>query len=294
MRRLDAVLTLALTLGALPAAADAATVSVDPVTNYAVFVGGGEANVVNSHSSPPPGAGAAPFYPAQWFTDGAEPLSVGSGCVAGAPVWCQSLGSDVSLGGGDDRYSGFSFEVIKVSGGGGDDDIAASGQATVVAGGTGADRISVGSNGRSRADGGIGDDEIRSTSGVEASLSGGRGNDLVVGQRGQSELSGDAGEDQLIVAGGSGTVSGDAGDDTILGGGDRDAISAGAGDDVVDVSGDSGVFGDDTVECGVGYDTVYADPGDVVAADCESRLDGSKPKSTRVKRALAHLADAFG
>lgn len=101
-------------------------------------------------------------------------------------------------------------------------------------------------------------------------------------------MSGDGGADTLLVLSGTGTLSGGDGPDTIVGGND---VSGGNGSDTIDVSGDEPV---DTVDCGAGRDTVYADTTDVIAANCETRLPGPMPTSAAVEGALAHLAEAFG
>jgi hypothetical protein len=60
-------------------------------------------------------------------------------------------------------------------------------------------------------------------------------------------------------------VCGRKGADRVIAGGGRDAIVSGPGADVIDAR-DSET---DTVRCGPGLDTVLADRGDRVAADCE-------------------------
>lgn len=48
-----------------------------------------------------------------------------------------------------------------------------------------------------------------------------------------------------------------------------DTVATGSGNDTIGVSGDSPAV--DTVSCDGGSDVVFADPGDSVAADCETR-----------------------
>ena len=291
--------------GTLPAAASASTVSVDPDTAIAVFRSGPQVSDVTSLAST-----FAPWLP---FSDGAQTLDAGAGCVAGTPVLCDGRDADIQLEGGDDRYRGWSWYAIRVSGGSGDDEIAASGAYTVVSGDGGADTITVGSNGTARADGGSGDDRIRSTTGVYAFLNGGDGSDLIAGDRPFNTLSGGRGDDDVFVLGVESTVSGgpgrdtivayarpwgarrtldgDGDDDTIVGAAGPDTVSGGGGDDVIDVSGDADV---DTVSCGSGTDIVYADAADAVAADCEVRAAGPMPPSAAVDAARARYRAAFG
>jgi Ca2+-binding RTX toxin-like protein len=69
-------------------------------------------------------------------------------------------------------------------------------------------------------------------------------------------MTGDRGRDQLF---------GEAGNDRIFGNLDDDAVDGGDGDDRINVV--TGGF--DRVTCGPGADVVFADPGDLVAPDCE-------------------------
>jgi Ca2+-binding RTX toxin-like protein len=308
------------TIGILPTVATASTVSVDASRSTAVFrSGAGPSDVTTTDLS-------APFWPASSFTDAAQPLKAGAGCLAGVPVWCQARNQDVRLGAGDDRFRGFSGGGDStVTGGEGNDDISANGIRSIVSGGGGADTISVGSNGYSYANGNAGDDRIRSIAGgIEASLSGGPGDDLLYGDRPSNILDGGDGDDDLIVTRGSGSlnnpVNGGDGADTLLviddtprytgprtlsggGGADTivagplafDAVSGGSGDDTIDVSGDERTDPrPDTVDCGAGRDTVYADDTDVIAKNCETRLVGPMPTSAAAEQALSHLGEAFG
>jgi Ca2+-binding RTX toxin-like protein len=109
-------------------------------------------------------------------------------------------------------------------------------------------------------------------------LTGGGGNDFLKTSDGADRLDGGAGAD---------TLDGGFGDDTLVGGPGPDSI---AGDHP---SGECGIYwcklasGNDTivardgekdsVMCSVGADTVYADPIDVVAPDCETIDRGAAP-----------------
>lgn len=316
MRALRVIVAGAATAVMVPSAAMASTVSVDPTTGVAMFRSGAGASDVTSDTLSPDN-GPPPFMRALPFRDAGEPLKAGAGCLVRVVVWCDALDQDVRLGGGSDRYVGWSFDQITVAGGDGDDQIEANGGGTVASGGAGLDTIAVGSNGASSAYGNGGDDHIRSVpGGRDTTLSGGDGNDLVFGERSWNRLDGGDGDDDVIFRSGSGDVSGGAGADAMLvldlspgdagprtlsGGAGPDTIVAGvhaadtvtggSGGDVVDVSGG----GDpDAADCGAGADTVYADADDLVARNCEVRSAGPMPSNQAVERALAHLAETFG
>jgi Ca2+-binding RTX toxin-like protein len=151
------------------------------------------------------------------------------------------------------------------------------------------------SNGLSKADGGPGDDDIFGhVGGNTVMATGGRGSDLVASNRPSSSLSGGRGDDDLLLLGiAEGTLRGGSGRDvllvrTTLPG--SHTLDGGSGNDTIDVSGDGA---SDMVDCGSGDDVVYADPEDVIAADCERRLPGP-PANARVDAALARFDDAFG
>jgi Ca2+-binding RTX toxin-like protein len=92
-------------------------------------------------------------------------------------------------------------------------------------------------------------------------LNGGGGSDLVKGGKGQDELGDGSGRDTVYGGGGADNLIGQ-GEDTSLdrfyGGKDKDVVQS---RDVPAV--------EDSVECGPGIDTVYADKADVVGGDCE-------------------------
>lgn len=91
---------------------------------------------------------------------------------------------------------------------------------------------------------------------VGDTLDGGPGNDLLVGGFRQDTLYGGPGDDTL-----NGGPSGDA----LIGGPGRDRLNGQGGNDTIDARDGQR----DTVTCGVGRDTVYADRADSVASDCE-------------------------
>jgi Ca2+-binding RTX toxin-like protein len=320
MRRPATVLALACALVTVPGVAAASTVTADPATRDAVFSGGGGANDVTMSTRGTPFGSVPPFDGVRlWFIDAAQPLRAGVGCVAGLPVWCRAFDATVNLGGGNDRFGpAFSDGYVTVTGGSGQDHIDVNGNDDTASGGSGDDWLRVGGNLSGYGNGDSGDDDIRSFASSSTFLSGGSGDDLVYGDRFHNQLSGDSGNDDLILGGqmlsgsatgGSGgdvmvvlddspfsatvTLSGGAGGDVIVGQrGGTDTVSGESGIDVIDVSGDAGEA--DTVECGSGRDTVYADADDVVVGDCETVLSGPMPANGRVEAALARLADAFG
>jgi hypothetical protein len=76
-----------------------------------------------------------------------------------------------------------------------------------------------------------------------------------------------SGNDTLIAGGGN---------DTLIGGSGTDNFQGGSGDNTINSRNGKA----DTVSCGAGTDTVTADPGDTVAADCESVDTGAVAVST--------------
>src|SRR5262245_9177641 len=107
MARLHAVLAAVMVAGcAVPSVAAASTVTVDPATREAVFIGGPRANDVTMASG-------------LLITDAAQKLRAGTGCVAGVQVLCQAFDARVSLDGGNDRFDAFTGGVIIVNGGSG-------------------------------------------------------------------------------------------------------------------------------------------------------------------------------
>jgi len=140
---------------------------------------------------------------------------------------------------------------------------------------------------------------------------------------GHVEIDGGGGDDTLKAGDGADTVDGGSGNDNIDAGYGDDTITGGPGQDTISADrqfGDCGPlwckfpYGNDTVyardgerdsiTCGYGDDTVYADAIDVVAGDCEHVIRGggagggggaaggsalgASVGSTRLARALAH------
>jgi Ca2+-binding RTX toxin-like protein len=296
----------------LPAAAGASTVSYDP----------GTGPVGSTTFQAAPGAVDVTLTSNNRWTDAAQTLTAGAGCtdLGTGTVSCPAT-SDVvaNLRGGDDTFTNtFYWYGLTVHGNGGDDTLSGNGNQTTLYGDGGADHIDVKANARSYAYGGNGPDEIRGgfPQGNGTSLDGGPGADLVVGNSNDdrtitggdgadqlfniravaAELDGGAGADTIISIGtvrfGYGTITIDGGDgpDTIVGGRGHDVVDAGIGRDTIDVT---EATSPDTVTCGAGVDTVYADATDTIAADCENVFYSAAPALPAVDAAKAHLSAAF-
>jgi Ca2+-binding RTX toxin-like protein len=110
-----------------------------------------------------------------------------------------------------------------------------------------------------------GDDYVDGEDGNDE-LHGGPGNDRMHGRNDDDTILGDEGDDYITGDRGIDTIDGGPGNDSIFGNLDPDLIQGGDGDDRINVVGG----GSDNVACGTGIDTVFADPEDVVAADCEN------------------------
>lgn len=131
-----------------------------------------------------------------------------------------------------------------VEGGPGDDTITGSPVADVLNGGDGNDTI----------DGGDGDDVIN----------GGFGDDVINGGDGDDTIRGNAGKDQIDGGDGADDIDGGLGDDHITGGKGKDILKGDAGDDTIDAR-DGEI---DTINCGLGRDTLLRDSNDVFSR-CE-------------------------
>lgn len=126
-------------------------------------------------------------------------------------------------------------------------------------GSPGNDTVSLGSTNDAYA-AGDGDDNVNA----------GSGNDCVHGGGGNDTLAGGSGADQVDAGDGDDAINGGSGDDRIHAGGGIDSVSAGGGADRIDVRDGAG---GDVVECGGDFDRYRADPGDVIAADCEQSAE---------------------
>jgi Ca2+-binding RTX toxin-like protein len=301
------MLTAAVAALALPGTAVASTVSADPSTGLLTFTSGNQASAASIVNGSSPGP--------MRFADALQTLNAGTGCTAGTPVTCPAANLSVLFGNGNDSFDGFSFRDIDITAGAGDDTVNASGSRTQVWGGNGGDTLTVGSNGTARAWGDAGHDHLLGNN-IKTELFGGDGVDLVVGNTTNDLLEGGNQDDQLFSSRSvAGTANGGPGDDVIVtlanlpaflgtftsnGGTGADVIKGGrfvdvangeGGADIIDVTGDPANH--DTVTCGSGYDTVYADPNDSVAADCENLEEGSLPYNQLYERAVDHLIETF-
>lgn len=112
---------------------------------------------------------------------------------------------------------------------------------------------------------------------------------------GPADVDGGAGADSITTAMSADEVDGGEGNDTIVGGAGVDDIKTGEHDDVIDLR--DGAGGDKLLQCGPGTDTIQADTGDLVAADCENvtrpqspAQDVGAPGTHRPPRAQDHRA----
>jgi hypothetical protein len=281
LRALLAALVAAL---ALPAAAQAATVSV--ANGKAVYIAAsGETNRLSVVVA----SGVLRFEDI-----GVSTMTAGAGCQVkpGQRIDCVAsgvTGVTADLGDGNDWLSAQLLVPATVYGGLGNDHIAIVAGDDLVDGGAGADTIDTGW-GDDTIDGGEGADSIGGGFGrdrvvysgrtapvsvtiddvandgatgegdnVRASVNdvtGGAGNDTLVGDGGANDLQGGAGDDDL---------QGGAGDDTLEGGAGVDVFAGGAGADVLRAR--DGLV--ETIGCGSEADAAEADSGDSAAEDCE-------------------------
>jgi len=245
------------------------------------------------------------------------PLTLGPGCTTGARTLCSPASApiDIGLGDRDDSARVSTTGSTTIDGGDGDDTVRVSSGTHTVYGRDGDDTIYANSDFGGQEFGGSGDDGIV-TLGIDVASgeggddlvvtafatiprksSGGTGSDRLVafGSQHGAVFAGDSGDDVIATTpgtpfasleGGSGadTIDGGYGSSTVDGGTGRDAIN------VIDRTTDDGST-PDTVTCGSGYDVVWADADDDVAADCETRLDGAAPDLPGVSDAIAAAAD---
>jgi Ca2+-binding RTX toxin-like protein len=187
---------------------------------------------------PPPAPAPPPPPPPAPACDGRTATIVGTGRAAIAGT----ARADVIVG---------TAAAESIDGGGGSDTICAGAGADRVRGGAGDDTIR----------GGDGDDRIQGDAGRDR-LSGEAGADQLLGGAGDDDLRAGAGRDSAAGGDGDDRVDGGAGDDRLdderLGGRGRDRLFGGPGADTVRTAGG----GTDTVDCGVGRDSVLLDRHD--------------------------------
>jgi Ca2+-binding RTX toxin-like protein len=282
----------------VPGVASASTVSVDGSRTVIYQASPGEANKLNL---------ASPFGPLG-FADTGAPLAAGPGCTADVLITCPAGTISATLGDRADSARVNSFAPagdVSVDGGNGNDDLLVGGNhAATALGGSGDDIIVMASNSGTSASGGTGSDRLAGLSGSDslngdggadllterdgpagATLSGGDGNDRLVGGD-ADQLNGGSGGDILIGGApfGGAILDGGNGIDLITSTGGA-TITAGPGADLVNAA--NGSDGADTISCGPGYDSVWADATDRVSRDCERRLSGPAPTLSGTTAAIA-------
>ena len=119
-----------------------------------------------------------------------------------------------------------------------------------------ADRV-VGTSARDVVFPGAGDDRIRSFG----------GDDRIDTAYGRDYVEAGAGNDIVLTHGNDDRIHGGPGVDYLTAGNGEDTVDGGRGKDSILVAGDGRV---DRVRCGRGKDTVFADPVDRIAPDCET------------------------
>ena len=204
-------------------------------------------------------------------------LSVAAAATAGPGIVCTggpcmgTPGNDAIEGSAVDDQIRALAGNDETEGGGGDD---------THVGGPGNDDLSEfggdGNGGRDILKGGDGADYAEGNTQADRII-GGPGNERELDQlrrRGQFRRGGDVG----CFRGFCSTLFGDTGNDFVSGGKGADYLEGeegvdtmvgGKGRDIIDAANDDTPGARDTVRCGAGRDTVFANPADEVAADCE-------------------------
>ena len=119
--------------------------------------------------------------------------------------------------------------------------------------------------------GGDQNDLIAGTSTVGEVLNGNGGNDLLFGNGGADGLNGGAGNDLLVGGDGADALHGGDGNDTLVGGPGEDTVTGDAGDDHIFMDVTSGNV--DTIDAGIGNDTLLLSGGGNVVVDLSSTSD---------------------
>jgi Ca2+-binding RTX toxin-like protein len=249
------------------------------------------------------------------------PVRLGPGCTGGAQILCgapfTSQPIDVALGNLNDTADVSSFGgPVTVDGGTGNDAVRADADIVTAYGGYGNDTIRIFGQFGANGYGGAGDDRIFGSGAnnlfgdggddllaagddlTRAVVHGGGGDDRLVEfeTRSQTELSGDGGNDLIVLVAGrpAGNLNGGSGTDVIAAGVGTNVVDGGSGHDAIDVTDESPDAAADTVTCGTGYDVVWADANDQLAADCELRLAGPAPALPGVAQAIADATALAG
>jgi hypothetical protein len=282
---------------ALPAAASAAP-NTDGTGNTMTYTSGGHAADVVS-SLPVPGGGAT------WVRDPTSRTRTATGtCLVAIRLYyttCPGIFNDIAnLGGGDDIAKFAAQGQVTIDGGVGNDQLYAWGIGVRMTGDSGDDLLLGSADGTAFVAGGIGADRIWAH-GAGTNITGDAGRDTIVIDSAEPGADGGPGADTIAMSrsASSGTISGGDGPDLISSFPATDRFSTGgatydggAGNDTINVFGDGTTFGNDTVNCGDGDDTVYADLTDTVAADCENVVYAAPPAGSPID-ALPALATQY-
>ncbi|HWH96340.1 MAG TPA: calcium-binding protein [Baekduia sp.] len=231
-------------------------------------------------------------FPALTFADATASLTAGPGCVTGPPLTCPGAASVTAYLGdkADTAHVDNFWGATVIDGGDGPDDISGGAASRVtVTGGNGNDTIWVNANSNGTGDGGAGNDSLLGTSGND-NLSGGDGADLLTNRQrwNNAFLDGGDGADRLVGNSGA-TLTGGIGPDILVANNDGESLDGGPGADrITSVAGGSTILGGtggdqvdaadgsgiaDTVDCGPGFDVVWADAEDTLS-NCELVLNG--------------------
>lgn len=290
------IMLAAVCAAALPAGASAAGANVDGTGTTLTYTSAGRAADVRSFLPGPDQTGTA-VYDATSI-----PTATGS-CAPTKPhfVACTGTVDDVAdLGGGADIAKFAAQGRVTIDGGAGDDQAYGWGSVVALSGDGGNDLLLASADGTATVAGGFGADRIWAL-GAGTAVAGDGGADTIVLHSTDPTVDGGAGNDTIALAHSapSGTISGGDGSDLISAWPSTELFAAagatyagGAGNDTIDVYGDGTAFGNDTVTCGAGNDTVYADPTDTVAADCEHVVNAAPPAGSPVA-ALPALAAQY-
>lgn len=292
MRR-SVLLTIALALLALPAAAHATTVSLTPEPYFtgktgwstaaylAVTAASGERNDMTISWNRARGD-YRDVVTTMIVADRTAPLTPGTGCAASADaIACTVPGTwllgraDVDLGDRDDRVTIDSPLVATLHGGPGDDRLDA-GQASwaTLDGGAGAD-VLIGSNGGDQLLGGDGPDSISGGGGIDTVSYADHTVGITV-RLGGSTGNGAPGEGDAIAADIE-AANGGSGDDELVGTDANDTIVGGPGNDrILGLGGDDVLTGGDRDRFGTDADAISGGDGDdkITAVGRGSVLDG--------------------
>jgi len=180
---------------------------------------------------------------------------------------CPVATTTVDLGDGDDTLTlGAGLPSLTIHGGAGTDRLNFAGRTDPVSVTLGGATPGLAVDTVENVTGGDGSDKVVGDGAVN-DIVGGAGNDRLSGGDNGDQLSGGSGVNVLRGGAGDDALQAGGEGDTLVGGSGADTIAGGAGDD--DISAADGVA--DTISCGDGFDTVSADPSDVVPADgtCE-------------------------